>query len=118
MRKQFQKAKQSNPALQQMMIEKRVKEAMKQSEQSGLEKGVILYTIILSMVLHDKSGLPEEDIKRIIKEISRAADSINGDYETIPDMIKALKEEGGYTISDEKLMEYWPELEGFLAPTE
>ena len=114
--KHFQKQKKLNPAVMRAATEARIKQAMHEARMAGIEYAIIFYTIIMTMVLNDKSGLPEDEIKRILKEIERASDSINKDYMTIPDVIKALKDEGEFTINEKKLLEYYPQLEGYLTP--
>ena len=68
------------------------------------------------MVLSDKTSLSEEEIQKVINEINRAADSINGDYMSIQDVIKMLQEEHGYKLDIDQLTKYYPELNGYLKP--
>ena len=112
--KSFQKPKKNNPALEQERIKAIIKKNMDESYASGLRYGVVTYSIILLMVLSDKTSLSEEEIQRVIDEIGRAADSINGDYMTIPDVIKMLQDEYGYKIDIDQLTKYYPELNGYL----
>lgn len=112
--KSFQKPKKNNPALEQERIKAIIKKNMDDSYASGLQYGVVIYSVILLMVLSDKTSLSEEEIQKVIDEIGRAADSINGDYMTIPDVIKMLQDEYGYKIDIDQLTKYYPELNGYL----
>ena len=112
--KSFQKPKKNNPALEQERIKAIIKKNMDESYASGLQYGVVIYSVILLMVLSDKTSLSEEEIQRVIDEIGRASDSINGDYMTIPDVIKMLQDEYGYKIDIDQLTKYYPELNGYL----
>ena len=112
--KSFQKPKKNNPALEQERIKAIIKKNMDESYASGLQYGVVIYSVILLMVLSDKTSLSEEDIQKVIDEIGRAADSITGDYMTIQDVIKMLQEEYGYKLDIEQLTKYYPELNGYL----
>lgn len=112
--KSFQKPKKNNPALEQERIKAIIKKNMDESYASGLQYGVVIYSIILLMVLSDKTSLSEEEIQKVIDEIGRASDSINGDYMTIPDVIKMLQDEYGYKIDIDQLTKYYPELNGYL----
>ena len=112
--KSFQKPKKNNPALEQERIKAIIKKNMDDSYASGLQYGVVIYSVILLMVLSDKTSLSEEEIQKVIDEIARAADSINGDYMTIPDVIKMLQDEYGYKLEVDQLTKYYPELNGYL----
>lgn len=112
--KSFQKPKKNNPALEQERIKAIIKKNMDDSYASGLQYGVVIYSVILLMVLSDKTSLSEEEIQKVIDEIGRAADSINGDYMTIPDVIKMLQDEYGYKLEVDQLTKYYPELNGYL----
>ena len=112
--KSFQKPKKNNPALEQERIKAIIKKNMDESYASGLQYGVVIYSVILLMVLSDKTSLSEEEIQKIIDEIGRAADSINGDYMSIQDVIKMLQEEHGYKLDIDQLTKYYPELNGYL----
>lgn len=112
--KSFQKPKKNNPALEQERIKAIIKKNMDESYASGLQYGVVIYSVILLMVLSDKTSLSEEEIQKVIDEIGRAADSITGDYMTIQDVIKMLQEEYGYKLDIEQLTKYYPELNGYL----
>lgn len=112
--KSFQKPKKNNPALEQERIKAIIKKNMDESYASGLQYGVVIYSVILLMVLSDKTSLSEEEIQKVIDEIGRAADSITGDYMTIQDVIKMLQEEYGYKLDIDQLTKYYPELNGYL----
>lgn len=112
--KSFQKPKKNNPALEQERIKMIIKKNMDESYASGLQYGVVIYSVILLMVLSDKTSLSEEEIQKVIDEIGRAADSINGDYMTIQDVIKMLQDEYGYKLDIDQLTKYYPELNGYL----
>lgn len=112
--KVHQKPKRQNPAVGQMKIEQRIKKAMEETKQNAIEYTTIIYSIILLMVLSDKTDMTQERIMHIKTEIDRAFDSINKDYMTIPDVIKTLHDEYGYNLSEDNLLKYYPELEGYL----
>lgn len=112
----FQKPKKYNPALEQERIKMIIKKNMDESYASGLQYGVVIYSVILLMVLSDKTSLSEEEIQKVIDEIGRAADSINQDYASIQDIIKMLQDEYGYKLDIDQLTKYYPELNGYLKP--
>ena len=68
------------------------------------------------MVLSDKTGLPESQIEHIMKQLGDLSDSVMQDYMTIPDLIKTLKEEHDFSIKEEELIKFYPELEAYLFP--
>lgn len=103
-----------NPMVEQLKIEKRIKKAMDEARDSGIEYTSIVYSVILLMVLSDKTDMSEDEIQRIKDEVVRAAESITKEYMTIPDVIKTLAEEHNYKLDTKKLLKYYPELEGFL----
>lgn len=114
----YQKPKQLNPQQQQEQTKKIIKQYMDNARQSGLEYGTLTTMIILAHVLYDKTDLTDEQIKKIIHDMANASESISGEYMTIQDVIKVLKEENNFSISEDKLIEFYPELEGFLNPSD
>ena len=46
--------------------------------------------------------------------MGRLSESIDKEYMTIPDAIKAIKEEHNYKIDEARLLKFYPELEGYL----
>ena len=113
MNKKFQSSKNKNPALRQMQIEKRVKEAMDTSRASGLEYGKIISMVVFTMLL-DKSNLKDNEKKQIIKDANLSLASIDDSYISMNEAIHDLKERLNLDISDERLIELCPVLEGYL----
>lgn len=116
MQKHYQKQKQNNPAVQRLKIEQRIKQAMEQSRHDGIVYGSIVTILMTIMVLSDKTGLPESQIEHIMKQLGDLSDSVMQDYMTIPDLIKTLKEEHDFSIKEEELIKFYPELEAYLFP--
>ena len=112
--KLFYKKKNNNPALTQMKIENRIKKSMDEATMQGRKYAVLVYSILLAMVLSDKTRLTDEEIQKVINELDRMADSVIGDYMTIPDVVKTIKEEYNIKLSNDDLLKYYPELEGYL----
>ena len=116
--KSYQKSKNNNPALTRIGIENRIREAMDDAKNQGIRYASIIYNILLVMVLSDKTRLTDEEVQKVSDELTRVSESILGDYMTIPDAIKTLKEEYGFKLSGDDLLKYFPELEGYLDPDE
>ena len=116
MQKHYQKQKQNNPAVQRLKIEQRIKQAMEQSRHDGIVYGSIVTILMTIMVLSDKTGLPESQIEHIMKQLGDLSDSVMQDYMTIPYLIKTLKEEHDFSIKEEELIKFYPELEAYLFP--
>ena len=113
-KKHYMKPKRSNPEIGRQHTENRIKEAMNESRDIGIQYASLVYNIVIAHVLHDKTDLNDEQIHGVIAHIANAFDSILGDYMTIPDIIKTLKEENNFTLDEKKLIEFYPELEGYL----
>ena len=113
MNKKFQTSKNKNPALRQMQIEKRVKEAMNTSRDSGLEYGKIISMLSFTMLL-DKSSLKDDEKKQIIKDVNLSLASVDSSFVSINEVIHNFKERLNLDISDERLIELCPVLEGYL----
>ena len=111
----YQKPKTLNPQQRQEQTKQMIKKYMDDARHSGLEYGIVTTMIILAHVLYDKTKLKDEEIKEIIHLMGNASESISGEYMTIQDVIKVLKEEEDFTISEEKLIEFYPEFEGYFS---
>lgn len=70
------------------------------------------------MVLHDKFGMTAEDISRYANYINDIADSVNLGYCTISDMVQALHDEEGFTMSEDQLIAIDPSLAKFMSPND
>lgn len=116
MHKQYHNAKKLNPAVQQAKIEQRVKQAMLQSRKDGIEYGSIVTILLIIMVLSDKTDMPEEELEYVMKQLGDLSDSLMQDYMSVPDLIKTLKEEHNFSIKEDKLIKFYPELEAYLLP--
>lgn len=116
MHKQYHNAKKLNPAVQQAKIEQRVKQAMLQSRKDGIEYGSIVTILLIIMVLSDKTNMPEEELEYVMKQLGDLSDSLMQDYMSVPDLIKTLKEEHNFSIKEDKLIKFYPELEAYLLP--
>jgi len=112
--KSFQKPKRSNPALEELRIKQIIKKNMDEAYHDGIEYGIVAYSVILCMVLHDKTKLTDEEVQKVLDNIAKLSDSIKEDYASIPDMIQAIKEEYNSTIDEKTLLKFYPKLEGFL----
>lgn len=110
----YQKPKPLNPQQRYEQTKLMIKNHLDDARHSGLEYGVVATMIIMAHILYDKTDVKDEEIKRIIKLMSNASESIFKEYMTIPDVIRVLKEENDCTISKELLIEFYPELEGYL----
>lgn len=67
------------------------------------------------MVLHDKFNMTIDDISRYASHINDIADSVNLGYCTISDMVKALHDEEGFTMSEEQLAAIDPSLAKYMS---
>lgn len=114
----YQKPKRKNPALERMILERKIQKGMDTAKKAGMEFAGVAYNIISIMVLYDKLGLSDEQIESYMKHLSELSESITDSYVDIPDMIKAIKEEHGININDDILLKYYPTLEGYLNPEE
>ena len=114
--KSFQKQKRMNPVAAQFNIEKRIKQAMAEARANGIEYATVIHHLLSILVLGDKCGFTDEQMEAYLKGMDSYADCINKDYMTIPGIIQALKEEYGITISEDKLIKWYPQIEGYLAP--
>lgn len=112
----YHKPKPLNPQQRQEQTKIMIKKYLDDARHSGLEYGVVTTMIILAHVLYDKTKLTDDEIKNIIHLMGNASESISGEYMTIQDVIKVLKEEEDFSISEEKLLEFYPEFEGYLTP--
>lgn len=70
------------------------------------------------MVLHDKFNMTAEEIKQFAAYINDIADSVNLGYCTISDMIKALHDEEGFTMTEDQLAAIDPALVKYMNPQE
>ena len=112
----YQKPKPLNPQQRQEQTKLMIKKHLDDARHSGLEYGVVTTMIILAHILYDKTKLKDEEIKEIIHLMGNASESISGEYMTIQDVITVLKEEDDFSISEEKLLEFYPEFEGYFSP--
>ena len=112
----YQKPKQLNPQQRQEQTKLLIKKHLDDARHSGVEYGVVTTMIILAHILYDKTKLADDEIKEIIHLMGNASESISGEYMTIQDVITVLKEEEDFSISEEKLLEFYPEFEGYLIP--
>lgn len=113
-KRRYQRPKQNNPAVKKLEVESRIKEIMKDSFREGITYATLVYSVIMAMVLLDKTSLSDEEVKRVCDNIGSTADGIVKDYVSVEDLIATLKEEYGFTPSEEKMIEFYPSLVGYL----
>ena len=115
----FQKSKGMNPALQHAITEQKIKQALHNARQDGIDWAAIAYEIMTLMVLHDKFGMTDkENLKRYCKEMANISDTMTKEYATLSDFVSTLKEEAGFSITEEDLANIDPGLAGLLADKE
>lgn len=114
--KSFQKQKRLNPAATQLNIERRIKQAMTEARASGIEYGTVVHHLLSILVLGDKCGFNDEMMEKYLKGMESYADCIAKEYMTIPGLIIALKEDYGVVIDEDKLIKWYPQIEGYLKP--
>ena len=108
-----------NPALQKAVTEQKIKKALHDARQDGIDWAAIAYEIMTLMVLHDKFGMTDkEELKKYCKEMASISDSMTKDYATLSDFVQALKDEAGFSITEEDLANIDPGLAGLLADKE
>ena len=112
----FQHSKGINPAVQKAKLAANIEAKLIDAHNKGVNRGCLGFEIIALMILHDKFGMEEKDIKRFADEVNYTTDSVIQKYVSIPDMIKCLHEECGFTMTDDQLIAIDPSLAGFLSP--
>lgn len=113
-KRRYQRPKQNNPAVKKMEVENRIKEVMKDSFREGITYATLVYSIIMAMVLLDKTSLSDEEVKKVCDNIGNTADSIVKDYVSVEDLITTLREEYGFTPSEDKMIDFYPSLVAYL----
>lgn len=77
------------------------------------------YEIMTLMVLHDKFGITDKDeLRRYCKEMANISDTMDKDYASLSDFIITLKNEAGFTITEDDLANIDPSLVGYLKKIE
>lgn len=118
-RKRYQKPKAKNPALATMNMEQKIVGKLKDARRGGIEWACLAYEVMTLMVLHDKFGITDkEELKRYCKEMGNLSDSMDKEYANLSDFVMALKEESGFTLSDDELAAIDPGLTGYFAANE
>lgn len=111
----FHSSKGVNPAVQRAKLAANIETKLIEAHNKGVNKGCLGFEIMALMILHDKFGMEEEDIKRFANEVNYTTDSVLKKYVSIPDMIQCLHDECGFTMTDEQLIAIDPSLAGFLS---
>lgn len=114
--KPFQKPKKNNPMVKQQEIEKKIKERMFKARDAGVEYGSIATTLLFVHILYGDNILNKDEIKHAIKKLMTVSNFGSGELKTIPDIIKYMKEEFNYSISEDTLIDLYPAIEGYLEP--
>lgn len=70
----------------------------KEEYQRGIDTATDGMIIMLLYVLADKSGLDDNELAKVLNDVTYVADSINKGYVTLQDLKDVLKEEHGITI--------------------
>ena len=98
-----------------MITEQKINNALKDARKNGVGWGCLGYEVMTLMVLHDKFGITDKDeLKRYCKEMDSLADCMHKDYATLSDFIITLKEEAGFTLTDDDIAEIDPTLSSLL----
>lgn len=106
--------KRMNPALQNQILEATIQKRLKEVKDDGIKYGVLAMRVMSSMVLSDKCGMTKEQIEVFNKEIKNLADSMLEDYVSIPDMVKTLHDEMGFTMDADELVRLDPSLGAYM----
>ena len=116
--KSFHHQKNQNPAVTQLRIQQNLAGKLKDSYDKGIVKGCLGFEVMSIMVLHDKFNMTAEEIKQFAAYINDITDSVNLGYCTISDMIKALHDEEGFTMTEDQLAAIDPALVKYMNPQE
>lgn len=114
--KHFQKNKRDNPALAQAKLERRIKQGMEEARANGIEYATLVYNLISILVLGDKLLFTDDQMETYLKGMESYSDCITNGYMTIPGIIDALREEYNVQIDYDKLIKWYPQIEGYLKP--
>lgn len=114
-KRHYQKAKQPNPAVRKQQTVQKIESALHNARRGGIEWACLAYEVISLMVLHDKFNITDKnELKRYCSEMGNLSDSITKEYATLSDFVVALKEESGFTLTEDELAMIDPSLAGFL----
>ncbi len=104
-----------NPVLQQQAFEKRIEDRMATIRDEAIEYGMISMKIITIMVLHDKMSMNlERSIDTFNTESNKLMERINGEFTSLPELISALHEETGYTLTVDEIAKIDPQMAAYL----
>lgn len=114
----FHGSKGQNPALRQAILEKNIEARLKEYYKKGIAKGCLGFEVMTLMILNDKFGMSVEDQQKYVELMNDLADSMEMDYLNVTDIVKALHDENGFTMSEDKLIEIDPSLAAYCTPSE
>lgn len=99
-----------------MEIEKAIVNDLHNARLNGIKWACLAYEVMTLMVLHDKFGIEDkEELKKYCNEMGSLSDCMTRDYANLSDFVKVLKEESGFTLSDDELTAIDPGLAGYFA---
>lgn len=118
-KKRYQRPKGQNPALADKLFEQKIISSLNDARRKGIDWACLAYEVMTLMVLHDKFGITDKDeLRRYCKEMGSLSESMEKEYANLSDFIKTLKEESGFTLSDEDIAKIDPGLAGYMASEE
>ena len=103
-----------NPALKEQILKKAIEKELIDANDKGVKFGVAAYEVLTLMILFDKFNFSEEDLKRYMNEMGNYSECITGDYVTLADYVKTLREEANFKLTDDQIATIDPSLAGLL----
>ena len=117
--KPVNKSKNMNPALQRAIMASKIEASLKDAHKKGIIKGCLGYEIISLMTIYDKLGIEDVDtLKMYCEEVDSLAESVLKEDVSMQDIIDTLRDEKGFTITNETLVSIDPGLAQYLKPSD
>jgi hypothetical protein len=83
-----------NPTLQKLVVKKMVNEEMKKERRIWMDRCIQAVGACIAADLLDKWEWDPEQVKELLASVSSAFESIDDDFATLDDYIKAAKDKG------------------------
>lgn len=117
--KPINKKKNVNPALQRAIMATKIEASLKDAHKKGIIRGCLGYEIISLMTIYDKLGIEDvEALKMYCREVDSLAESVLKEDVSMQDIIDTLRDEKGFTITNETLISIDPGLAAYLTPSD
>lgn len=106
--------KKQNPAIAKAKFEANIERKLQETHINAVRYANIARDIIDYIVLFDKIDLSKEQIKEFKNYINEIADTLNGKYASIEDMIKVCQDEIGTKFTKEDLCIIDPKYKAYI----